>query len=454
MKFNRLDYTVWAVLGALAVALAGLMLAGDRVGARVLRSFPPEGGAVSAYGRVGVEFAQAMQPESVAAHFTVEPAVPGTWQWVGHTAWFAPSQACLPGTTYTARLTPGAAATHGRATRAEVAWTFTVREPRVGYLSPASGGPPEVWRTVANAEAGEAITATGGRVFDFALSRDGEQVVYSAVNADGGIDLWTQPAGGTSGTGRLLVACGVDRCSVPAWSPTGTQVAYSREEQGLSPTAPHGPPRVWLANPATGETSALFQDSQVLGYGPTWSPDGQRLAFFDGSVSGIRVHDLATRTDQVLPTFTGLVGAFAPDSAAMYFTDLTIQDDQALAHLYLADLNARSVQVRGGPPGSDYGPPAWSPDGQWIAIAVRADSAGPGRQLWLMRPDGSDAYALLQDPAYTHGRYQWDPYGRRLVIQRLPLGTPFPKSEVVVVDIANASVQVVAVDATLPVWWP
>ena len=445
---------MWAVLAALAVALAGLVLAGDRVGARVLRSFPPQGGALSAYGRVGVEFAQAMQAESVAAHFTVEPAVGGAWHWVGHTAWFAPNQALVPGTTYTARLAPGAASTNGRVTRAEVAWTFTVREPRLGYLAPASGGPTEVWRAAANAPGAAAVTATGGRVFDFALSPDGEQIVLSVVNTEGGIDLWLQPGGGMGETGRMLVNCGFDRCSAPAWSPTSAQLAYSREEQGLSPNAPHGPPRVWLANPDTGATSALFQDSQVLGYGPTWSPDGQRLAFFDGSVNGIRVLDLPTGATYVLPTFTGLVGAFAPDSATLLFTDLTIQNNETRSHLYAADLRTGAVNERSGPPGSDYGPPAWSPDGQWIAIGVRAESGGPGRQLWLMRPDGSEAHALLQDPAYTYGRYQWDPYSQRLAVQRLPLGTPFPKSEVVVVDIAGASEQLIAVDATLPTWWP
>src|SRR5687768_10641649 len=260
VKFGRLDYTVWAVLGALGLALAVLLALGDRVGARVVGTKPGQGGTVGAYGRLEIEFAQAMITESVAERFSVEPPIAGRWLWEGQRGVFVPATAYQPGTTYTVRLRPGAQAQNGRATREELSWTFTVREPGVGYVSPAGGGPPEVWRSAGGAP-GTPVTQTNGRVYDFTVSPDGEQLVYSVVNDQGGIDLWlsanpTPP--------RLMVDCGFDRCSVPAFAPSSDQLAYSREEQGLSPDAPHGPPRVWLLNTRTGETSPLYQDSQVL----------------------------------------------------------------------------------------------------------------------------------------------------------------------------------------------
>ena len=39
--------------------------------------------------------------------------------------------------------------------------------------------------------------------------------------------------------------------------------------------------------------------------------------------------------------------------------------------------------------------PAWSPDGTWIAY-VRRTPGTPAKELWLMRPDGSERRALTK----------------------------------------------------------
>ena len=148
MKFDRFDYFVWAILGGLALAIAGVVLAGDRVGARVLRTLPDAGGEVGALGPLGLEFAQPMQAASVEARFRLEPAVEGQLAWEGATLWFRPARALQPGVTYTARLEAGALSREGRATQRPLAWQFTVRAPYIAYLASVSG-PREVWRAPA-----------------------------------------------------------------------------------------------------------------------------------------------------------------------------------------------------------------------------------------------------------------------------------------------------------------
>jgi TolB protein len=52
---------------------------------------------------------------------------------------------------------------------------------------------------------------------------------------------------------------------------------------------------------------------------------------------------------------------------------------------------------------------AWSPDGKQLAVAVFGD---PGRSLWVMRPDGSDATMIAEGENVS--RPSWDPDGVHL----------------------------------------
>jgi len=453
---RRFDYVVWSTLGALALALAALIVSGDHVGAQVAGTNPAAGGTLAALAPITVTFDQPMQAESVNSRFSVEPAVAGRVEWAGQVMRFIPTAPFEPGVTYTARLAAGAISTAGRELKAAVSWTFNVRAPSLVYVAPATGGPPELWRVDAAGQApAMQLTQTGGKVFDFAAAPDSSQIVYSAVNEQGGMDLWLLPLDSAT-PATMLVACGPDRCTVPAWSPDGTRLAFSREEQGLTPNGPLGPPRVWTANVPGGQAAALYVDSQVLGYGPVWSPDGLRLAFFDGSVSGIRVLDVGSGEEQILSTYMGLVGAFAPDGQSMFFNDVQLQSEQVVSVLYLADFKTKAVTVPLGQATtwSDYGVPAWSPEGNWLALALRDGSSSPSKQLWLMRPDGSEARAITADPKFTHSSYHWDAWGRQLVIQRVQLGVAYPKPELVVWSLATNESRVVAVDATLAQWVP
>ena len=452
MRFDRFDYLVWSVLAALTLAIGGVILAGDRVGARVAQALPA-GGEIGAYGPLGLQFAQTMRAETVETRFEIDPPVPGAFSWEADQLWFTPAQPLQPGVTYTVRLQPGALARDGRESKQTWTGQYRVRAPWVVYMASVSG-PREVWRVPATGGSPEQLTFTEGRVYDFAVAPDGEQIVYSVVNPQNGADLWLMGRAGENP--RQLLNCGADLCTVPAWAPTAGRIAYSREPAGLTPGSPNGPPRVWTVDPLSGQTAPLYQDSQILGYGPVWSPDGRRLAFFDGSSSSIRMLDVTTSREMLVKTLMGTVGAWAPDGQRLVYNDMNLETGRPYVTLAVADFDAQTLTPLLGqePNWADYSLPAWSPDGAWLALGLRAATSGPTKQIWLMRPDGSEARAVTDDALYTFGGYRWDPWGTALVLQRFEMNKPYATPEVLVWTAATNTLLPLVPDGSTPEWLP
>jgi len=323
------------------------------------------------------------------------------------------------------------------------------------YLSPASDI-PELWRAPLPGEPGapEQLTQTGGRVFDYSVAPDGSRIIYSQINNQSGIDLWLMDSAG--GARQLLVLCGQDRCTGSDWSPDGSRVAYSREEVGAGADPRPGPPRIWTVAAGSGQTAPLFQDSQILGHSPSWSPDGQRLAAFDGNAGGIRVLDIETGEQQVLDSQLGQVGEWSPDGQRMLFTAMRLVGEGAFTEVLLADFTTRELNPVIGPEAGyvDAGVPAWSPTEDWIVLGVRRGTDSSARELWLMRPDASEAARIAGDPSFTYGGYSWDPAGSAVVFQRFPLATPDARPDVLIWVMDQQSVEVIAQDAWLARWLP
>lgn len=448
---KKFDYLVVSILGALLVALGLIVWAGDQVGARVVGTTPlKEAGARP---RIGLEFGQAMNQASVESAFVMEPPVAGQFKWEKNQLWFLPSDSLQAGVSYTAKVRAGAKTADGQALKREVTWQFKVRSSMLLYISPANDD-RELWRSQLDGSEAKALTKTGGKVYDFAASPDGERIVYSVVNDKTGTDLWVMTREGAEA--KILVSCGSDRCSTPAWSPDSLRLAYSREPAGIAPGAPNGAPRVWTADATTGQTAPLFKDPQLIGYNPTWSPNGNWLAFFDGNNGNIHAINVIT-TDQILLKSTmGVSGSWSPDSRQLFFTDFTMGESQPAVTVYAADFKTNEVNVILGvdSPYADYGVPAFTLDGNWIAIGLRTQDSGASKQIWLMHPNAQDARAITDTPNYTHGAYQWDATSKYLVFQRYELGVPFAKPEISVWSLESNAPLVLIRDASLPAWLP
>jgi Tol biopolymer transport system component len=104
--------------------------------------------------------------------------------------------------------------------------------------------------------------------------------------------------------------------------------------------------------------------------------------------------------------------------------------------------------------------PAWSPGGGWIAFGrqyLDEERWTPGRQIWLTRPDASEAYALLEEPMADHFALDWRPDGAALAYVRSDLSEgpqPVPDVSIWVFDLLGREPEQVAGEGVLPRWLP
>jgi len=343
--------------------------------------------------------------------------------------------------------------------------------PAILFLRHSPAGTPQLF--IQSLDNGPARQLTGvddpaaPPVIDFAVSPDGRAIAYSveiamgnagasalrAVNRDGGDD-------------RLLLDCPAAECSAPVWSPDGDRLVYERRpwEGGLL-----GSSRLHWLDPMRGQTVPLIAGNETPGYGARFSPNGAWLSYVSLADEGVVVYHLIDGIQRLLSSRVGSPAAWSPSSVEVVYGDIAVQahetasdiagapiavQESANVYLYRTIMTDDSPRRRLSPEAAVADSvPAFSPDGQWLAFG-RAPASGPGRQLWLMRPDGADARALTDDPAVSHGPPTWSPDGRYLLFQRYHLADPAAVASVWLLEVATGEETLVADEGYLPAWLP
>lgn len=443
---RNLFWLAWPVLLGLVMTLAG--------GEERLR--PPvrvggEDAEIGSRGPVTLVFDRPMDAQTVEQRFSVQPEAPGRFEWQGNRMQFWPQTPLVPGVAYSFTLDAGAAGLDGRVIHQAAHWNLRVRRPQVAYLSPMNAG-PELWLSLPDGSRQRRLTESGGRVYDYAVSPDGEWMVYSLEKDGGGSDLWQVNREGAS---SLLLDCGADACTQPAIAPNGDRVAYVRENHHPETGSPAGP-QVWLLDRSGGATFAFYHAAQVNGVDPSWSPDGKRLAFYAVSSGGIRVVELEGDEEILLPSAYGSVGSWSPDGLHMLYNDVQRSAGNEFVIAYEADFSTGAIRpvLQGNPQVLEYSMPDWSPDGVWVATGVQFSGSLVNRQVWRMKLDGSEAQAVSDDFTFAHSGHHWSPSGQALVFQRLGLNSSDARPQVVVWQSDTGRLTVLAEDAGFPSWLP
>jgi Tol biopolymer transport system component/tRNA A-37 threonylcarbamoyl transferase component Bud32 len=229
------------------------------------------------------------------------------------------------------------------------------------------------------------------------FSPDGTQVVFESLGERGdSSDLWLKLVGQVEAR-QLTTGPAADR--VPAWSPDGTQIAFTRSG---SATAFAHAGTIHLVSPMGGAARRLSDLPTFPGL--SWSPDGRWLAA--ACLSGappIRIHLVSTATGEARaltspkPDEFDVRPSFAPDGRALAYATCV---QSAGMDLRSAPCTARvlpldsELRPQGSPravtqPLLGLTGIVWTRDGRSIVYAAAS-------RLWRVRADGSASPERLE----------------------------------------------------------
>jgi len=228
----------------------------------------------------------------------------------------------------------------------------------------------------------------------------------------------------------------VDR--FPAWSPSGDRVAYLHDAGPTEDTTD-----------VTGlyvldlESDSMWLAVEGLVTSPDWRPDGERIAFAAGDIFTVRPDGSDLR--RVTKFGSSFHPRWSPGSKRLSFSRSGNQEEVGIWFAHITDSTFTKFGFGAAP--ADWSPtgerlvydktqiftadtsradsiqltnnefvdnryPAWSPNGEWIALSPINDDGN--YELWIMRADGTEQQKLVdrgREPA-------WAPDSERIVFSK------------------------------------
>lgn len=334
---------------------------------------------------------------------------------------------------------------------ADAAPVFDLEQAGVVYAAPDENGKSQLFLVPASGGEPRQITDEADGVWEYTITPEGAAIIYSTANQME-TDLWRLNLADSSR--EDLLKCPNAFCSDLVWSSDEGILFYSRLELDAETNA-SGVSSIWWLDLIGGETAPLFQDEQMPGYNPRWSFDGKWFSYTTINPVGIKIYNLESGDYQLLPTQNGSPVAWSPNADDFLMIDIHPVGSYHLSKLFRYNPVSQELKIVDSESMLDENYPAWSPNGEWIAVVRRdwgAETLQRGNQIWLLRPDGTEAHPVTRNQDAYHGQPVWSPDGKYLLYPLNLFGTEEMPTEIHVLEIETGRDIKIASPGGKPAW--
>ena len=243
-----------------------------------------------------------------------------------------------------------------------------------------------------NADGSDYRRLTNQNSTDFYASARGGEILFSS-RREGSFRLFHMNTDG--GNQASMPPTNIGSIFAPELSPDGTRIAFTAAAGSIQ--------HIWVLDRTTnGLTQLTFDGTNNLD--PTWSPDGQQIAFASDRNGGMERHIINANGTGLRKITTGVGqqggrSEWSPDGRWLAFYAGPSND----RNIYLAAVDGSTVfQITDG--GSNLAP-SFSRDGNWIVFT--SYRAGGNAELFIMHPNGSDVRQITSND-YADWQPRWE----------------------------------------------